>query len=61
MKKTATVLEYKVGIDAIIANFVCLWKSRIQELSILRFPRNTPITSKNRKTDVNVVALMNRF
>ena len=28
MKKTTTLLEYKVGMNAIIANFVCMWKSR---------------------------------
>ena len=25
MKKTVNILEYIVGINAIIANFVCLW------------------------------------
>ena len=29
MKKTATMWEYKVGNNAIIANFMCMWKSRI--------------------------------
>ena len=30
MKKTAKILEYKVDINAIIANFVCrfMWKSQ---------------------------------
>ena len=28
MKKTANILEYKAGINAIIANLVCMWKSR---------------------------------
>ena len=31
MKETANILEYKVGINAIIANFVCIWKSRFDE------------------------------
>ena len=29
MKETANVSEYKVGINAIIANFMCLWKCRM--------------------------------
>ena len=29
MKKTANICEYKVGIIAIIANFVFMWKSRM--------------------------------
>ena len=29
MKKTANIWEYKVGINAIIADFVCLWKCRM--------------------------------
>ena len=29
MKKIATMWEYKCGINAIIANFVCMWKSQI--------------------------------
>ena len=36
MKKTVTLWEYKVGINAIIANFVCMWKSRMPFVS----PRN---------------------
>ena len=28
MKEAANIREYKVGINAIIANFVCLWKCR---------------------------------
>ena len=31
MKKTTAFWEYKVGINAIIANFVCMWKNRICE------------------------------
>ena len=27
--KTVILWEYKVGINAIIANFVCIWKSRL--------------------------------
>ena len=29
MKKTANIWEYKVGIKAVIANFLCMWKSRL--------------------------------
>ena len=29
MKKTANLWDYKVGINAIIANFVHLWKFRM--------------------------------
>ena len=29
MKKTATMYEYKVGINAIIVNFMCMWTSRL--------------------------------
>ena len=32
MKKTANIWEYKVGINAIIANFVCMWKTRIHKV-----------------------------
>ena len=32
MKKTANIWEYKVGINAIIANFVCMGKTRIANL-----------------------------
>ena len=28
MKKTANIWEYKVGVNAIIANFMFIWKSR---------------------------------
>ena len=31
MKKTANIWEHKVGINAIIANFVFLWKCRMNE------------------------------
>ena len=30
MKKTANICQYKVGINAIPPNFVCLWKCRMQ-------------------------------
>ena len=29
MKTNANVQEYKIGINAIITNFVCIWKSRM--------------------------------
>ena len=29
MKKTINIWEYEVGSNAIIANFVCMWKSPI--------------------------------
>ena len=32
MMKTANIWEYKVGIIAIIAKFVCLWKSRLSHM-----------------------------
>ena len=35
MKKTTNVHEYYVGINAIIANFVCMWKSR-HEIELMR-------------------------
>ena len=35
MKKTANIWEYKVGINAIIANLVCMLKSRIHENKII--------------------------
>ena len=34
MKKTANILEYKVGINAIIDNFVCMWKCRLGYMNI---------------------------
>ena len=34
MKKSANISEYKVGISAIIANFVCLWKFRLALLTM---------------------------
>ena len=33
INKTANIWEYKVGINAIIANFVCLWKCRLRTLN----------------------------
>ena len=42
MKKTANAWEYKVGINAIIANFVCMWKSRIRG-SVARSSRSSQI------------------
>ena len=35
MKKTATMLEYEIGISAIIANFLCMWKSRMPPLKMI--------------------------
>ena len=32
MKKTTYFWEYKVGINAIIAYFVCLWKCRMKKI-----------------------------
>ena len=32
MKKTVNIWEYKADINAIIANFVYLWKSRLTSL-----------------------------
>ena len=34
MKIAANIWEHKVGINAIIANFVCTWKSRIEMFSM---------------------------
>ena len=31
MKETANIWEYKVGINATIANLLCLWKCRIDQ------------------------------
>ena len=34
MKKTAIMWECKVGINDIIANFVCMWKSQFKTSSL---------------------------
>ena len=34
MKETSNIWEYQVGINAIIANFVCFWKCRTSQWSL---------------------------
>ena len=39
MKENAYLWEYKVGINVIIANFVCLWKCQMNRDKIQKWDR----------------------
>ena len=47
MKETADVLEYKIGNNAYIANFVCLRKTRMHSLMIVRLSANYKDTASH--------------
>ena len=49
MKETANVLEYKIGNNANIANFVCLWNTRIRDGMK---PFSDELTFQNLKIDL---------
>ena len=43
MKESVNIWEYKVGINAIIANFVCMWKSRFEDRRLLESESNVTV------------------